>query len=175
MSIADHPAPRLGRRRGNHGSRLGRRGAVTGAILRGAAPTCMVWGRCPPLGGWFMFKGSFVATITPFRKGAVDERCFQDFIAWQIGQGTHGLVPCGTTGESPTLSHQEHKRVVELCLEVAKGKVPVIAGSGSNSTAEAIELTRHAQEAGADAALVVTPYYNKPTQEGLYQHFKAIH
>jgi 4-hydroxy-tetrahydrodipicolinate synthase len=122
-----------------------------------------------------MFQGSLVATITPFRNGAVDERGFQNFIAWQIEQGTHGLVPCGTTGESPTLSHKEHKRVVELCLEVAKGRVPVIAGAGSNSTAEAIELTRHAKEAGADAALIVTPYYNKPTQEGLYQHFKAIH
>jgi len=122
-----------------------------------------------------MFQGSLVATITPFRNGAVDERSFQNFIAWQIEQGTHGLVPCGTTGESPTLSHKEHKRVVELCLDVAKGKVPVIAGAGSNSTAEAIELTRHAKEAGADAALIVTPYYNKPTQEGLYQHFKAIH
>jgi 4-hydroxy-tetrahydrodipicolinate synthase len=122
-----------------------------------------------------MFKGSLVALITPFRDGAVDEKAFQDFVAWQIAQGTHGLVPCGTTGESPTLSHDEHKRVVELCLEVAKGKVPVIAGTGSNSTAEAIALTRHAQEAGATAALVVTPYYNKPTQEGLYQHFKAIH
>src|SRR5437899_8635419 len=122
-----------------------------------------------------MFQGSLVATITPFRNGAVDERGFQNFIAWQIEQGTHGLVPCGTTGESPTLSHKEHKRVVELCLDVAKGKVPVIAGAGSNSTAEAIDLTRHAKEAGADAALIVTPYYNKPTQEGLYQHFKAIH
>src|SRR5258708_30130687 len=122
-----------------------------------------------------MFQGSLVATITPFRNGAVDERGFQNFIAWQIEQGTHGLVPCGTTGESPTLSHKEHKRVVELCLDVAKGKVPVIAGAGSNSTAEAIELTRHAKEAGADAALIVTPYYNKPTQERLYQHFKAIH
>jgi 4-hydroxy-tetrahydrodipicolinate synthase len=122
-----------------------------------------------------MFKGSLVALITPFRDGAVDEKAFQDFVAWQIAQGTHGLVPCGTTGESPTLSHDEHKRVVELCIEVAKGKVPVIAGTGSNSTAEAIALTRHAQEARADAALVVTPYYNKPTQEGLYQHFKAIH
>jgi 4-hydroxy-tetrahydrodipicolinate synthase len=122
-----------------------------------------------------MFKGSLVALITPFRDGAVDEKAFQDFVAWQIGQGTNGLIPCGTTGESPTLSHAEHKRVVELCVEVAKGKVPVIAGTGSNSTAEAIELTKHAKKAGAEAALVVTPYYNKPTQEGLYQHFKAIH
>jgi len=122
-----------------------------------------------------MFKGSLVALITPFRDGVVDGKAFQEIVSWQIAEGTHGLVPCGTTGESPTLSHDEHKRVVELCLEVAKGKVPVVAGTGSNSTAEAIELTRHAQKAGADAALVVTPYYNKPTQEGLYQHFKAIH
>jgi 4-hydroxy-tetrahydrodipicolinate synthase len=121
-----------------------------------------------------MFKGSIVALITPFRNGAVDERGFQDFVAWQIAQGTNGLVPCGTTGESPTLSHDEHKRVVALCVEVAKGRVPVIAGTGSNSTREAIELTRHAKEAGADAALIVTPYYNKPTQEGLFRHFKAI-
>jgi 4-hydroxy-tetrahydrodipicolinate synthase len=122
-----------------------------------------------------MFKGSLVALITPFRDGAVDEKAFQELAAWQIKEGTHGLVPCGTTGESPTLSHAEHKRVVELCIEVAKGKVPVIAGTGSNSTAEAIDFTRHAAKAGADAALVVTPYYNKPTQEGLYRHFKAIH
>ena len=122
-----------------------------------------------------MFKGSCVALITPFRNGAVDERAFQDFVAWQIEQGTDVLVPCGTTGESPTMSHEEHNRVVELCIEVARGKVPVIAGSGSNSTAEAISLTRHAKKAGADAVLVVTPYYNKPTQEGLYQHYKAIH
>ena len=121
-----------------------------------------------------MFKGSIVALLTPFRDGAVDEKAFQDFVDWQIGQGTDALVPCGTTGESPTLSHAEHKRVVELCIEVAKGRVPVIAGAGSNSTDEAIELTRHAKKAGADAALVVTPYYNKPTQEGLYQHYKAI-
>jgi 4-hydroxy-tetrahydrodipicolinate synthase len=121
-----------------------------------------------------MFKGSLVALITPFHNGAVDERGFQDFVAWQIQQGTNGLIPCGTTGESPTLSHAEHKRVVELCIEVARGKVPVIAGTGSNSTQEAIELTHHAKAAGADAALIVTPYYNKPTQEGLYQHFKAI-
>jgi 4-hydroxy-tetrahydrodipicolinate synthase len=105
----------------------------------------------------------------------VDERRFQDFVEWQIGQGTAGLVPCGTTGESPTLSHAEHKRVTELCIEAARGRVPVIAGTGSNSTAEAVELIRHAKQAGADAALVVTPYYNKPTQEGLYQHYKAVH
>ncbi len=121
-----------------------------------------------------MLKGSLVALITPFRGGAVDEKGFQDFVDWQIGQGTHGVVPCGTTGESPTLSHAEHKRVVELCVEVAKGRVPVVAGSGSNSTEEAIDLTRHAKKAGANAALIVTPYYNKPTQEGLYQHYKAI-
>ncbi len=121
-----------------------------------------------------MFKGSFVALVTPFRDGAIDEAAYQGFVDWQIGQGTHGLVPCGTTGESPTLSHAEHMRVVELCVEVAQGRVPVIAGSGSNSTAEAIQLTRHAKEAGADAALIITPYYNKPSQEGLYQHYKAI-
>ncbi len=122
-----------------------------------------------------MFKGSMPALITPFKNGSVDEAAFQGFVAWQIDQGSHGLVPCGTTGESPTLTHAEHMRVTELCIEVAKGRVPVIAGTGSNSTAEAIELTKHAKSAGADAALVVTPYYNKPTQEGLYQHFKAIH
>jgi len=122
-----------------------------------------------------MFSGSLVALITPFRDGAVDEKAFQALVDWQITQGTHGLVPCGTTGESPTLSHAEHRRVVELCVEAAAGRVPVIAGAGSNSTAEAIDLARHAREAGADAALVVTPYYNKPTQEGLYQHYKAIH
>ncbi len=122
-----------------------------------------------------MFKGSLVALITPFRNGAVDEKRFQSFVDWQIKEGTHAVVPCGTTGESPTLSHAEHKRVVELCVEVAKGRVPVIAGTGSNSTEEAIDFTRHAQKAGADGALVVTPYYNKPTQEGLYQHFKALH
>lgn len=122
-----------------------------------------------------MFKGSIVALITPFANGKIDEAAFQALVDWQIAQGTHGLVPCGTTGESPTLSHEEHKRVVELCLEAAGKRVPVIAGTGSNSTQEAIDLTRHARQAGADAALVVTPYYNKPTQEGLYQHFKAIH
>ncbi len=121
-----------------------------------------------------MFRGSITALITPFRKGKVDEAAFQEFVDWQIGEGSHGLVPCGTTGESPTLSHAEHKRVVELCVEVAKGRVPVIAGSGSNSTSEAIELTKHAKQAGADAALIVTPYYNKPTQEGLVLHYLAI-
>ncbi len=121
-----------------------------------------------------MFKGSLVALITPFKNGAVDEKRFQAFVDWQIKEGTHAVVPCGTTGESPTLSHAEHKRVVELCVEVAKGRVPVIAGTGSNSTAEAIDFTRHAQKAGADGALIVTPYYNKPTQQGLYLHFKAL-
>jgi len=122
-----------------------------------------------------MFKGSIVALITPFSGGRIDEKAFQSFVDWQVREGTHGLVPVGTTGESPTLSHDEHGRVVELCVEAAGGRVPVIAGTGSNSTEEAIELTRHAKKAGANAALVVTPYYNKPTQEGLYQHFKAIH
>ena len=121
-----------------------------------------------------MFKGSIVALVTPFRNRAVDERAFQDFVEWQIGQGTNGLVPCGTTGESPTLTHAEHKRVVQLCVEAAKGRVPVIAGTGSNSTEEAIDFTRDAKAAGADGALVVCPYYNRPTQEGLYQHFKAV-
>src|SRR5215831_8615132 len=121
-----------------------------------------------------MFKGSLVALITPFRNRAVDEGAFQELVAWQVGQGTHGVVPCGTTGESPALAHDEHERVVELCVEVAKGRVPVIAGTGSNSTAEAIDLTKHAKRAGADAALVVTPYYNKPTQEGLLLHYRAI-
>ena len=122
-----------------------------------------------------MFRGSIPALITPFRDGKVDEAAFQSFVEWQIAEGSHGLVPCGTTGESPTLNHAEHKRVVELCVDAAAGRVPVIAGTGSNSTEEAIELTRHAKQAGADAALIVTPYYNKPTQEGLYQHYKAIH
>jgi 4-hydroxy-tetrahydrodipicolinate synthase len=122
-----------------------------------------------------MFSGSIVALLTPFKNGEVDGKSFQAFVEWQVAQGTQGLVPCGTTGESPTLSHEEHMRVVELCIEAAGGRVPVIAGTGSNSTAEAIALSRHAREAGADAVLVVTPYYNRPTQEGLYQHFKAIH
>jgi 4-hydroxy-tetrahydrodipicolinate synthase len=113
--------------------------------------------------------------VTPFKNGSLDERAFRELVDWQIAEGTNGLVPVGTTGESPTLSHDEHKRVVELCIEVAKGKVPVIAGTGSNSTDEAIDLTKHAEKAGADAALVVLPYYNKPTPEGQFQHFKAIH
>jgi 4-hydroxy-tetrahydrodipicolinate synthase len=121
-----------------------------------------------------MFKGSITALITPFKGAAVDEEALRRLVEWQIAEGTHGLVPVGTTGESPTLSYDEHKRVVELTIEAARGRVPVIAGTGSNSTAEAIFLTEHAKAAGADAALVVTPYYNKPTQEGLYQHFKAI-
>ena len=114
------------------------------------------------------------ALVTPFRDGAVDEKALRAHVSWQIENGTQGLVPVGTTGESPTLSHAEHKRVVEVCISEAKGRVPVLAGAGSNCTAEAVELARHAEEAGADAVLVVTPYYNKPTQEGLYEHFKAV-
>ena len=121
-----------------------------------------------------MFRGSFTALITPFKNGKVDEAAYAKFVDWQISEGTHGLVPVGTTGESPTVSHEEHRRVVELCIEVAKKRVPVIAGAGSNSTAEAIELAKHAKKVGAQAALVVCPYYNKPTQEGLYLHFKAV-
>jgi 4-hydroxy-tetrahydrodipicolinate synthase len=120
------------------------------------------------------FRGSFTALITPFRGGALDEEAFRRLVEWQIGEGTHGLVPVGTTGESPTLSHDEHKRVVELCVEVANKRVPVIAGAGSNSTDEAIDFTRHAKSVGADAVLHSTGYYNKPTQEGLFRHFKAI-
>jgi 4-hydroxy-tetrahydrodipicolinate synthase len=120
------------------------------------------------------FRGSFTALVTPFRNGGVDEKAFREFVEWQLVEGTNGLVPVGTTGESPTLSHDEHKQVVEWCVDQAKGRVPVVAGTGSNSTREAIELSQHAEEAGADAVLVVTPYYNKPTQEGLYQHYKAI-
>lgn len=121
-----------------------------------------------------MFKGAIVAIVTPFKKGKVDEEGLRQLIEFQIGNGTHGIVPCGTTGESATLSHEEHKRVVEIAIEAVKGRVPVIAGAGSNSTQETIELTRHAKEAGADGALLITPYYNKPTQEGLYQHFKKV-
>ncbi len=121
-----------------------------------------------------MFKGSIPALITPFQKNTVDYSSFVKIIEWSISQGSHGFVPCGTTGESPTLSHEEHKKVVEECVRIVDKRVPVIAGTGSNNTIEAIEFTKHAEKAGADAALVVTPYYNKPTQEGLYQHFKII-
>lgn len=122
-----------------------------------------------------MFRGSLVALITPMNAdGSIDEKAFARFVDWQIGEGTNGVVPVGTTGESPTLSHAEHKRVVEMAVDVAKGRIPVIAGAGSNSTEEAIDFTRHAKQAGADAALVVTPYYNKPTQEGLFLHYTAI-
>jgi len=120
------------------------------------------------------FRGSFTALVTPFKNGSVDEKAFRDLVDWQISEGTGGLVPVGTTGESPTLTHEEHNDVVEWCVEQADGRVPVVAGAGSNSTKEAITLAQHAERAGADAVLVVTPYYNKPTQEGLYQHFKAI-
>lgn len=123
-----------------------------------------------------MFKGSIPALITPFHEdGSIDKDCFQKFVDWQVKEGSDGLVPVGTTGESPTLSHSEHHEVIELCVEAAAGRVPVIAGTGSNNTREAIALTQFAEKAGVDSALVVTPYYNKPSQEGLYQHFKAIH
>jgi 4-hydroxy-tetrahydrodipicolinate synthase len=120
------------------------------------------------------FKGSFPALITPMKNGAFDEAAFRKFVGWQIKEGSHGLVPVGTTGESPTLTPEEHKSVVRICVTEAQGRVPVIAGAGSNNTAEAIEYTRHAKEAGANAALVVVPYYNKPTQDGIYAHYKAI-
>jgi 4-hydroxy-tetrahydrodipicolinate synthase len=120
------------------------------------------------------FHGSMPALVTPFKEGKFDEPAFRALVDWQIASGSHGLVPVGTTGESPTLSHAEHRHVVDVCIDEARGRVPVIAGAGSNNTAEAIELARHAEKAGADAVLVVTPYYNKPTQEGLYQHFKAV-
>lgn len=123
-----------------------------------------------------MFKGSIPALITPFTDNfEVDADGFQKFVDWQIGQGSDGLVPVGTTGESPTLSHEEHGHVIELCVEAAGGRVPVLAGAGSNSTAEAVAFIQHAQKVGADGALVVTPYYNKPSQEGMFQHFKAVH
>jgi 4-hydroxy-tetrahydrodipicolinate synthase len=121
-----------------------------------------------------MFKGAITAIVTPFKNGQFDEAAYRELIEFQIEGGVHGIVPCGTTGESPTLSHAEHKRVVETCIDQVKKRVVVIAGSGSNSTAESLELTRHAQDAGADAALMITPYYNKPTQEGLYQHYKTV-
>ena len=120
------------------------------------------------------FRGSFTALVTPFKDGKVDEEGLRKLVSWQIESGSHGLVPVGTTGESPTLSHAEHGQVTEICLDEAKGRVPVIAGAGSNATSEAVSLARHAEKAGADAVLVVTPYYNKPTQEGLFQHFKAV-
>ena len=121
-----------------------------------------------------MFKGSIPALITPFKNGVIDEKGFQDFVEWQISQGSHGLVPMGTTGESPTVSHDEHRRVVELCVEVSNHRIPVIAGAGSNNTTEAVELAKHAEKVGAEAVLVVTPYYNKPNQRGLFEHFKAV-
>jgi 4-hydroxy-tetrahydrodipicolinate synthase len=121
-----------------------------------------------------MLKGAITAIVTPFKDGRLDEEAYRRLIEFQIQGGVHGIVPCGTTGEAPTLSHDEHKRVVEICLAQVKKRVPVIAGTGSNSTAESIDLTRHAQAAGADAALMITPYYNKPTQEGLYQHYKTV-
>ncbi|KAB0265845.1 4-hydroxy-tetrahydrodipicolinate synthase [Microvirga brassicacearum] len=120
------------------------------------------------------FAGSITALVTPFKDGAVDEASFRKFINWQLENGTHGVVPVGTTGESPTLSHKEHERVIEVTVDEIKGRVPVIAGAGSNSTAEAVAFSQHAERVGADAVLVVTPYYNKPTQDGLYAHFKAI-
>jgi len=120
------------------------------------------------------FRGSFTALVTPFKNGALDEKAFRALVDWQIAEGTRGLVPVGTTGESPTLSHEEHRQVVQWCVDQTRRRVPVIAGAGSNSTAEAIDFAQHAEKAGADAVLIVTPYYNKPTQEGLYQHFKAI-
>jgi len=120
------------------------------------------------------FRGSFTALVTPFKNGSIDEKAFRGLVDWQIAEGTGGLVPVGTTGESPTLSHEEHHNVVAWCIDQARGRVPVVAGAGSNSTKEAVDLAQHAEKAGATAVLVVTPYYNKPTQEGLYQHFKAI-
>lgn len=122
-----------------------------------------------------MFKGSIVALVTPFREGSFDEDAYRALIEWHLEQGTDGFVPCGTTGESPTLTHDEHRRAVETCVAAVAGRAPVIAGTGSNATAEAVALTQHAEKAGANAALVVTPYYNKPGQEGLYGHYKAIH
>jgi 4-hydroxy-tetrahydrodipicolinate synthase len=121
-----------------------------------------------------MLRGSITALITPFANGALDEKAFADLVEWQIKEGTHGLVPVGTTGESPTVTHEEHRRVIQLCVEVAAGRVPVIAGAGANATAEAVSLTRFAEEIGADAVLSVVPYYNKPTQEGMFQHFSAV-
>src|SRR5471030_612189 len=120
------------------------------------------------------FHGSMPALVTPFKDGKIDEESFRALIDWQITAGSHGLVPVGTTGEGPTLLHEEHRRAVDICIDEARGRVPVIAGAGSNNTLEAIELARHAEKVGADAVLVVTPYYNKPTQEGLFRHYEAI-
>jgi 4-hydroxy-tetrahydrodipicolinate synthase len=122
-----------------------------------------------------MFKGSITALITPFKNGEIDWSAFDRLVEWQIENGTHGLVPCGTTGESPTVTHEEHMAILKRCVDVVKGRIPVIAGTGSNSTQEAIELTAYARKVGSDAALIVTPYYNKPTQDGMYAHYKAIH
>jgi 4-hydroxy-tetrahydrodipicolinate synthase len=122
-----------------------------------------------------MFSGSITALITPFKDGAIDWESFDRFVEWQIEQGSHGLVPCGTTGESPTLSHEDHKAIIRRCVQVVNKRIPVIAGTGSNSTAEAVDLTNDAKEAGADACLMATPYYNKPTQDGLYAHYKYVH
>lgn len=122
-----------------------------------------------------MFKGSMVALVTPFKEGNIDEAAFQALVDWQVTSGTHGLVPCGTTGENSTMSEEEHCHVIDLCIEAAAGRAPVIAGTGSNATGTAVKLAQHAEKSGADAILVVTPYYNKPTQEGLYQHYKTIH
>ncbi|TAL17720.1 4-hydroxy-tetrahydrodipicolinate synthase [bacterium] len=121
-----------------------------------------------------MFRGAITALVTPFRNGKIDEEAFRSHIDWQIAQGIHGIVPCGTTGESATLSHEEHRRVVEIAVEEAKGRVPVIAGTGSNNTSEAVALTLHAKKAGASAALMITPYYNKPSPEGMYLHYKKV-
>jgi 4-hydroxy-tetrahydrodipicolinate synthase len=121
-----------------------------------------------------IFRGAFVAIVTPFIDGQIDEQGLIDLIEFHIANGTHGIVPCGTTGESSTMTHEEHHRVVELTVKTVNGRVPVVAGSGSNSTAEAIDLTRHAKDAGVDGVLMVSPYYNKPSQEGLYQHYKAV-
>lgn len=121
-----------------------------------------------------MFRGAITALVTPFRDGQLDEGAFRQLIDWQIREGVHGLVPCGTTGESATLSYDEHNRIIDIAVEEARGRVPVIAGTGSNSTAEAVRLTRHAKDAGAEAALLITPYYNKPTQEGLFQHYRKV-
>ncbi|AKR55260.1 4-hydroxy-tetrahydrodipicolinate synthase [Youhaiella tibetensis] len=121
-----------------------------------------------------MLRGSITALITPFANGAVDEKAFSAFVDWQITEGSHGLVPVGTTGESPTVSHEEHRRIIEICVEVTNKRVPVVAGAGANSTAEAVALARYAEDVGADAVLSVVPYYNKPNQEGLFQHFSAV-